>query len=63
MATRQGLYSDKPKVVERGSWTKASPFKEQKHHRNVSDSIANNYSPEARHLNTALIYETTKFGK
>ena len=59
----QGSYSERPKVLEHGSWTKATPFKERKHYRRVSDAIANNYSPAASHLNTAVIYETTKFGE
>ncbi|XP_052828077.1 dynein axonemal heavy chain 3 [Octopus bimaculoides] len=54
--------SEKPKILERGSFTQAAPVKEQKEHRRVSDAIANNYSPRASHLTTSLIYETTKYG-
>lgn len=32
------------------SWTRAAPFKEEKHHRTPSESIANNYSPTANSL-------------
>jgi dynein heavy chain len=32
------------------SWTIASPFKEDRHHRLISDSIGNNYSPTANDL-------------
>ncbi|CAI9716307.1 dynein heavy chain 3, axonemal-like isoform X2 [Octopus vulgaris] len=54
--------SEKPKILDRGSFTQAAPVKEQKEHRRVSDAIANNYSPRASHLTTSLIYETTKYG-
>lgn len=59
----QPAFSEKPKILERGSYTQAAPIKEKKHFRKVSDSIGNNYSPGARHLTTSYIYETTKFGK
>ena len=62
MCLVQGSYSEKPRVLEHASYTKAAPFKEKKHFRHVSDSIANNYSPTASHLNTAYIYQMTKFG-
>ncbi len=59
----KGTYSEAPKIVQRGTWTQAAPFKEHKYYRHVSDSIANNYSPDARELTTSVIYEQTKFGK
>ncbi|XP_023932407.1 dynein heavy chain 3, axonemal [Lingula anatina] len=55
-------YAEKPKILQRGSWTLAAPIKEEKYVRHVSDSIGNNYSPTARHLTTSLIYESTRFG-
>jgi dynein heavy chain len=41
-----------PVLLKRFSWTKAAPFKEERYHRKVSDSIANNYSPRAVDLTT-----------
>ncbi|XP_069141245.1 dynein axonemal heavy chain 3-like isoform X4 [Argopecten irradians] len=61
LSAREPAYSEKPKILERGSYTQAAPIKEKKHFRKVSDSIGNNYSPDARHLTTSFIYETTKF--
>jgi dynein heavy chain len=40
-----------PRLLKTTSWTKASPYKEEKHHRTISDSIGNNYSPKAASLN------------
>ncbi|XP_065937642.1 dynein axonemal heavy chain 3 isoform X7 [Magallana gigas] len=60
LSAREPAYSEKPKILERGSWTQAAPIKEKKHFRHVSDSIGNNYSPKARHLTASFIYETTK---
>lgn len=59
----QPAFADKPKLLDRGAWTQAAPIKEQKHFRRVSDSIGNNYSPSARHLTTAAIYDATRFSK
>ena len=59
----QTSFSENPKVFEQNSWTRAAPVKEQKYHRLVSDSIGNNYSPDAQGLTTALIYENTRYGK
>lgn len=56
-------YSGKPKILQQGSFTKAAPSKEHKHFRLVSDSIGNNYSPQARNLTTSYIYDTTRFCK
>ncbi|XP_068952632.1 dynein axonemal heavy chain 3 [Petaurus breviceps papuanus] len=39
-----------PPLMQRTSWTKAVPFKDQIHYRGPSDSIANNYSMMARDL-------------
>ncbi|XP_016078231.1 PREDICTED: dynein heavy chain 3, axonemal [Miniopterus natalensis] len=39
-----------PPLMQRTSWTLAAPFKEQHHHRGPSDSIANNYSLNAKDL-------------
>ncbi|XP_068100920.1 dynein axonemal heavy chain 3 [Hyperolius riggenbachi] len=39
-----------PPLMQSQSWTLAAPFKEQRFHRNPSNSIANNYSPTARNL-------------
>ncbi|KAL3852322.1 hypothetical protein ACJMK2_015979 [Sinanodonta woodiana] len=61
LSAHQPAYSERPKILERGSFTKAAPIKEKKHFRYVSDSIGNNYSPTARNLTASYIYETTKF--
>ncbi|KAK7495478.1 hypothetical protein BaRGS_00013176, partial [Batillaria attramentaria] len=53
-------FSERPKILEQGSFTKAAPIKEKKHFRKVSDSIANNYSPGARDFTTSYIYSTTR---
>uniref|UniRef100_A0A8C8RBN6 Dynein heavy chain 3, axonemal n=1 Tax=Pelusios castaneus TaxID=367368 RepID=A0A8C8RBN6_9SAUR len=39
-----------PPLMQRVSWTLAVPFKEQRHYRSPSDSIANNYTRTARDL-------------
>ncbi|XP_046888652.1 dynein axonemal heavy chain 3 [Hypomesus transpacificus] len=39
-----------PPILQNTSWTLAVPFKEQCHHRTPSESIGNNYSPQARDL-------------
>ena len=44
-----------PPLLKRVSWTKLAPFKEERFHRAVSDSIANNFSPFAAHLNVQLV--------
>ncbi|XP_076154944.1 dynein axonemal heavy chain 3 [Alosa pseudoharengus] len=46
-------HSQHPPLLQASSWTQAAPFKELRHHRSPSDSIANNYSPSARHLRTS----------
>ncbi|KAM4632527.1 dynein axonemal heavy chain 3 [Discoglossus pictus] len=43
-------HSHYPPLMQSTSWTLAAPFKEQRFHRNLSNSIANNYSPRARDL-------------
>ncbi|KAM4676017.1 dynein axonemal heavy chain 3-like [Discoglossus pictus] len=49
--------NEKPKILQRGAFTQAKPFKEEKFHRHVSDSIANNYSPAARDFSTHYIHK------
>lgn len=44
------MHSYYPPLMQRTSWTRAAPFKEQHHHRGPSDSIANNYSLKAQNL-------------
>ncbi len=39
-----------PPLLKPFSWTKAAPYKEEKHFRGVSDSIGNNFSPFAKDL-------------
>ncbi|XP_056662526.1 dynein axonemal heavy chain 3 isoform X4 [Monodelphis domestica] len=39
-----------PPLMQRMSWTRAVPFKDQNYYRGPSDSIANNYSMNARDL-------------
>ncbi|KAJ3297193.1 Dynein heavy chain 3, axonemal [Borealophlyctis nickersoniae] len=41
-----------PPLLKHFSWTRAAPFKEEKHHRLVSDTIGNNYSPRAADLSS-----------
>lgn len=53
----QPAFSDKPKIVQPGAFTRAAPTKEVKHSRRVSDAIANNYTPTARNLTSSYIYE------
>ncbi|XP_053376707.1 dynein axonemal heavy chain 3-like [Mercenaria mercenaria] len=60
LSAREPALSEKPQILERGSWTKAAPIKEKKHHIHVSDSIGNNYSPTAQHLTSSYIYENYK---
>ncbi|XP_033114673.1 dynein heavy chain 3, axonemal-like isoform X5 [Anneissia japonica] len=60
LSAKQPAFSKNPKIVQSGAWTKAAPFKEQKHYRHVSDAIANNYTPSARNLTTSYVYEFTK---
>lgn len=59
----QPAFSERPRIVEQASYTKAAPVKEKKHFRRVSDSIGNNYSPGANKFTTSLIYNTTRGGK
>ncbi len=42
--------ADLPPVLKKFSWTLAAPYKEEVHHRGISDTIGNNYSPAARAL-------------
>uniref|UniRef100_A0A3Q3EKF3 Dynein axonemal heavy chain 3 n=1 Tax=Labrus bergylta TaxID=56723 RepID=A0A3Q3EKF3_9LABR len=43
-------HSQYPPILQSNSWTLAVPFKEQRHHRTPSESIANNFSPRAQDL-------------
>ncbi|XP_048589777.1 dynein axonemal heavy chain 3-like isoform X2 [Nematostella vectensis] len=58
----QPAYSEKPRIVEYGAYTKAAPVKEKQHYRYASDSVANNYTPSAQTLTTKLIYKKHKHG-
>ncbi|KAM4037486.1 dynein axonemal heavy chain 3-like [Anomaloglossus baeobatrachus] len=49
--------NQKTKILQHGAFTQAVPFKEEKFHRHVSDSIANNYSPAARNVSTQSVYK------
>ncbi|XP_041110137.1 dynein heavy chain 3, axonemal-like isoform X2 [Polyodon spathula] len=51
------VFSEKPRILQRGAWTQAAPYKEEQFHRRVSDSIGNSYSPAARDLSTYFIYK------
>ena len=42
--------TDRPPIINTASYTLASPYKEQRHHRTPSESIANNYTPTVQHL-------------
>lgn len=42
--------SEHPPIMKGTSWTLAAPFKEERHHRTPSESIANNYTPSASDL-------------
>lgn len=41
---------ENPPLLKGASWTRAAPFKEERHHRTPSESIANNYTPSASGL-------------
>ncbi|XP_044191900.1 dynein axonemal heavy chain 3 isoform X1 [Thunnus albacares] len=43
-------HSHYPPILQSNSWTLAVPFKEQHHHRTPSESIGNNYRPQAQDL-------------
>ncbi|XP_076448252.1 dynein axonemal heavy chain 3-like [Babylonia areolata] len=60
LSAKLPAFSEKPKIVERGSYTKAAPVKEKRNFVKVSDSIGNNYSPGARNFTTSYLYNTTK---
>jgi hypothetical protein len=51
----EGLPEHYPPLLKRVSWTLCAPFKEERYHRAVSDSIANNYSPRAAHLSVGTV--------
>ncbi|CAH3192981.1 unnamed protein product, partial [Porites evermanni] len=57
LSAPQPAYSDRPKIVEYGAYTQASPTKEKGHYRHTSDAVANNYTPSAQSLTTKLIYK------
>ncbi|KAJ3092439.1 Dynein heavy chain 3, axonemal [Quaeritorhiza haematococci] len=44
-----------PPLLKKFSWTRAAPFKEEKYHRAVVDSIANNFTPTAAELSVKHI--------
>ena len=46
-----------PPIMKGTSWTQAAPFKEEKYCRTPSESIGNNYTPEARDLKIKDIYK------
>ncbi|KAI9206289.1 dynein heavy chain and region D6 of dynein motor-domain-containing protein [Polychytrium aggregatum] len=49
-----------PPLLKTFSWTRAAPFKEERHHRAISDSIGNNYSPYATNLSVRHISVSQK---
>ncbi|KAK2921231.1 hypothetical protein Q8A73_000716 [Channa argus] len=49
-------HSQHPPILQTNSWTLAVPFKELRHHRTPSESIANNYSPQAQDLKIDKLY-------
>eukprot|EP01137_Pigoraptor_chileana_P014034 Opistho-2@68206 len=51
-----------PPVLKHKSWTKASPWKEERHFHRISDSIGNNYSPAAQELNMKAVASMQKLG-
>jgi len=57
LSAPQPAYSERPKIVEYGAYTQASPTKEKSHYRHTSDAVANNYTPSAQSLTTKLIYK------
>jgi dynein heavy chain, axonemal len=50
--------ADLPPLLKKFSWTQAAPYKEEKHHRLISDSIGNNFTPKAVDLNLAKLPQT-----
>lgn len=59
----QPAFTEKPKILDQGAFTKAAPVKESRNFVKVSDSIANNYSPGARKFTTSYLYQTTRGGQ
>lgn len=52
--------SEHPPLMKGTSWTLAAPFKEQKHDRTPSESIANVYTPTAMNLKMKNISKMQK---
>jgi dynein heavy chain len=48
-----------PLLLKEFSWTRAAPYKEERFHRLVSDSIGNNFTPTAANLNMSLLSKRT----
>jgi len=42
--------TERPPIINTASYTLASPYKEQRHHRTPSESIANNYTPTVQDI-------------
>ncbi|XP_058841502.1 dynein axonemal heavy chain 3-like isoform X3 [Acipenser ruthenus] len=53
----QPVFNERPRILQRRAWTQAAPYKVEKFHRRVSDSIGNSYSPAARDFSTYFIYK------
>ena len=49
-----------PKIINRNALTYATPATELKYYRHASDSIGNNYTPNAKHLTAKLLWSTNK---
>ncbi|XP_065898705.1 dynein axonemal heavy chain 3-like isoform X2 [Dysidea avara] len=52
--------SQYPPLLKAGSWTRAAPYKEERHHRSPSESIANNYTPTSNDLKIKNLRKRTK---
>ncbi|KAJ3317485.1 Dynein heavy chain 3, axonemal, partial [Blyttiomyces sp. JEL0837] len=51
-----------PPLLKKFSWTRAAPFKEERFHRAISDTIGNNYTPSANDLNARSLNKRANAG-
>lgn len=60
--TSSGSFIVKPKIIDRGGLTLATPVSEVKFYRRTSDLIANKYTPQAQNLNIHSIGDFNRGG-
>ena len=51
---------ENPPLMKAVSWTRAAPYKEERHHRSPSESIANNFTPSASNLKLRHLHRRTR---